>query len=282
MDKFFTTLNQFLGAAHRRRPFHPCFLGILLLTLFVAPTAWASAILHVGSGYGTDCAKGGTSANGCFLYPTSSPSELINIGTPTHDGGYAGYRMDIFNNANSNNASFTSLNVIFGVPNETSVSSQFTQSITEAVLISPKGGHEKTAIRSIQYDGFKQFTSSDKNVYSLLGFKKGINSSNNFKNWWNAELAVNGIKATSFGVYQFTLAMPGDSLFGPKDYLDLRLNSIPEGTFAVAYGLSGGRGYSTPFTQTGLVDRPVPGPGALWLMATGLLALIIVRRRSAS
>jgi hypothetical protein len=118
------------------------------------------------------------------------------------------------------------------------------------------------------------------NVYSFLGLS-GANKSNSFTNWSAAALAVDGIQATNFGIYVFSLKTSG---FAGHDYLNIQTNLLPEGTFAVAYGRSDGKAYSTAFTNAGMRDLPpapraVPEPMPLVLICLGLFGIAYLTKR---
>ncbi|HQT26102.1 MAG TPA: PEP-CTERM sorting domain-containing protein, partial [Burkholderiales bacterium] len=115
--------------------------------------------------------------------------------------------------------------------------------------------------------------------YSFLGLS-GANNSNSFANWSAAALAIDGIHASNFGIYVFSL---GTSNFSGNDYINLTTNLLPEGTFAVSYGVdSSGKAYSTAFTNAGMRDTPVPEPMTLALVGLGLVAIGFTTRRKFS
>jgi hypothetical protein len=85
-----------------------------------------------------------------------------------------------------------------------------------------------------------------------------VDASNNFTNWHDADLAINGIDAASFGLFEYnvpvTLAAKGTDTFG--------FQNLPTGTFVIAFGtdLSTQKLYATPFTEAGLTTGQTPPP----------------------
>jgi hypothetical protein len=126
-------------------------------------------------------------------------------------------------------------------------------------------------------------------AYSFLNLS-GANNSNSFTNWAGADLSINSITATSFGMYVF--ALTSSATLDANGLINILFNSgaLPLGTFAIAYGCTtalanpctGGDVFSTPFTEAGLTTtgrQSTPEPSSLFLFGVGILALGLVMRR---
>jgi hypothetical protein len=234
-------------------------LTLLLLSLASTVASADATTLHIGSGYGTPCATGG-----CPIYGT----EVNNINAV----------LDIYQTSAGAPALNSPVLLILGVANTTSASSAIENSVLNASLIDPSG--HSTAV-STTSDGYRGAMTSSNNVYSFLELS-GADKSNSFTNWSAAALAVDGIQATNFGIYVFSL---NTSDFAANDYLNIHTNLLPEGTFAVAYGTSSsGKTYSTAFTNAGMRDSPpppraVPEPMPLMLICLGLFGIAYLTKR---
>ncbi|WP_224981889.1 PEP-CTERM sorting domain-containing protein [Geomonas agri] len=135
-----------------------------------------------------------------------------------------------------------------------------------------------------------KFNTEKVDLYSWMGLVPSGNASNNFGNWHDADLAVNGIDASFFAIFVYSLNGTGIS---GGETIDVTFSDpLANGTFVVAYGQAyvgngpdpGIHSFTTPFTEAGLTHTPpVPEPGTMILLGTGFLGLAIwgKRRRNA-
>jgi len=262
------------------------------------------AVLHIGNGaagntlstYNTGCADGG-----CPLYTpggSGNPSEVNGIKSV----------VDIYMNSGGAPAQNNPVLLILAVPNDTtktqlnassiasvqlyhSTSSSLTISNVSYTFGDANNTYHLTSGTSGYQGSFKANGFTDKNgvfhansnedVYNALNLTG--NASNNFGNWAGADQQVDGINATSFGIYVFALKTGS---FDKTDLLNIKFtNQVPLGTFVVAYGQTTGCStagcvYTTPFTESGLsVHKHLPEPASLFLMGLGIAAMVIYRRR---
>jgi PEP-CTERM motif len=230
------------------------------------------ATLHIGPGANTACAAGG-----CPIFIGGDLNGEVN--------NFESTGLDIYENSNGAPALMNPVLLILAIPDNTVTLTGDT--IAAASLSAPYPGSPTPVsfgFGTTDYginagSGFAGLMSSG-DVYSFLGIS-GADKSNSFTNWSAAELRMMGTSVTDFGIYVYTLNT-GD--FAGNDLLDIQLNGVPEGTFAVAFGenYDAKKIYDTPFTQAGLQDQPVepvPEPSTLALFAGLLLALVALRAR---
>jgi hypothetical protein len=210
---------------------------------------------------------------------------VLHIGNPPNSGSYlygseirpiSDTSLGILENGNGQPTLDNPLLLILGVPNK--VDGTFTApSITLSAGTGVVGGtnvFSGTWNTTTGYSGNFTSASSD-DVYSFIGLIPGGNNSNLFGNWHDADLAVNGIDATGFGIFVYSLTdtgITGDST------VDVTFESaLDNGTFVVAYGQKPPNGqvssFTTPITESGLTTHKVPEPGMLLLFGSGLLGL---------
>lgn len=213
-----------------------------------SPLLQGQDTLHIGFGAGTACAMG------C-------------AGDPNTSGTGGSSVIDIFQNQGGGSG-INGLQLLLAIPNDTT---NLGLTVTGETDINPYPGGTSTP-GSASLITFKSgFTSG--NVYSFVGLSGS--ASDSFGNLQASEPST--VTATSFGVYEFSI----NTVLGPKGLANISFSSpLPLGTYAFGY-LPGG--YSTPFTESGLIDgTPVsstPEPGAIVLLSTCLACLVFSQRR---
>lgn len=213
-------------------------LAVLLLSLTGFSTAWAQSSLHIGTGAGTNCARGCAGdpnllagARNVSIYQTSngamtlSQPVLIILGVPSE---YANFipAMPI-----------TAVQAINPYPagTQTTGTAAFAAGGTYGLIdpISP---------------GFFGTMMPGQEVYSFLGLA-GANNSNSFTNWFAEDEEYLDLQPTSFSIHVYAL----NADLGPDGLINVSfVKNVPKGTYIVAYGQVNGKAYSVPFTEAGL------------------------------
>jgi hypothetical protein len=223
------------------------------------------ATLHTGTGQGTACQQG------C----AGDPNQIGSGGT-----------VDIYQTSNGAGANLVSpILVIIAVPNDTTGTGAYlptnvqffnpynSASPVAGVAAPETGGNFGLRAASNPATGyFGTMTSGD--VYTFLGLGSSITNSENFTNLTGADSSIDGVTATSYGIYVFALS---GGTVGANGLVNMNFSGLPLGTFVIAYGQnSSGTGFATPFTEAGLTSSgtsTIPEPGSMALFGTGLLVL---------
>jgi hypothetical protein len=151
--------------------------------------------------------------------------------------------------------------LILGIPNVTST--------TATITSGPGSGYPVS--------GTFEISMTDSDAYTVLqgvpgsGIQPQTDNSNSFVNWSAADASVNGITATSFGLFEYTI--PTGLALGGTD--TFQFANLPVGTFVIGYGVdSANKNLDTAFTEAGLATKPPQGPPNTPEPASIVLALM--------
>jgi hypothetical protein len=257
-------------------------LAVVLASTIGAARAQAPldpATLFVGNGVTGSCPTGASGSATCpFLV---GGTELGSFST----------QLDLYQNSGGAAALKNPVLLIFGVANDGGTALN-AGSIGSPKLFAPLGVATGTGLNftlgtnafGLNGQGFEGDMKSG-DVYGFLGTISGgthfvgADNSNSFVNWSGADSSLFGIHASEFGIYVYALKTGS---FAGKDAINVLLNGLPVGSFAVGYGEdSTGKIFATAFTEAG-VDRQthqVPEPGMLLVFGTGLMGLVLLLGR---
>ena len=285
--------------------------ALALLTLGSASQVRADVIdpatIHVGPGGTTGCATGG-----CYVFG----NEVNGIPDGT---------LDLFQESGGAHPLVSSVLLILAVPNDTTGTLLSALNVSSPATLDDSSGNPVPPPVTVAFGvvnpagdafgptgagltggtaGFQGLMGTGGEVYGFLGIGDKSNNSESFTNFQAADLAAAGVTVANnsdYGIYVYSIETSG---FAGKDFLQLNVSGIPQGTFVMGYGqdaythfvckkfhngvctkygYSDYTLYGTPFTEAGLTTKPphkVPEPASLMTLASGLMLVgTLVRRQ---
>jgi hypothetical protein len=134
-------------------------------------------------------------------------------------------------------------------------------------------GSSNSSLWSLVGSGAQATMTTGQEAYKVLGLSgPGVDKSNSFNNWADADLAQNGITVTSFSLWEFQIntAIPAGG------HVDIQFanGALPNGTYVIAEGtnLASGHEFVSQFTNAGLTtngNHVVPAPASALLAGLG-------------
>jgi len=223
-------------------------------------------VLFIGTGAGTPCFAG------CGGDPNSIPPTTLSI----------------FENGNGQPPLVSPLLMIVGIPNFAGSAPGIASISAGTGLLGGANlfGGSWNPTTGLATNNGGSFTGAfNGSVYQFIGLAPPASASESFTNWSGADLARNGITATGFAIFVYTLSnTSGTTLTGGTGISLSFTSGLPVGSFVVAYGCSATTGsvcsgtgttFGTPFTNAGVT---VPEPSTLALLAFGIFGLAVLAR----
>lgn len=175
----------------------------------------------------------------------------------------------LFNTQGNAKGTITNLTLLFSVPGD----GDLTSIIPTLTSSSGTVGSVSLGVTDLATSAPCNQLMAGLDVYSCAGITTHTDQSNSLTNLNGANLAHNGITASSYDIFLVTIS-GADLAAGHSITVT---GNLPVGTFVDAFGFNEfGSAFATPFTESGL---SVPEPSSLTSLIAGLLALGAFGRR---